>query len=291
MPEVVQECPMCGANAHSPFDQREFRGILVTNIICRDCGLVYQSPRMTESERLAFYENGYRSLYQGQENPSPQDLAVQEARARVVLAFLAGLARPTSPILDIGCSAGKLLEQFQKQYQVQTYGVEPGQMYREYARSIGLEIYPSLEELQLTGPRRFSLVSMMHVVEHLPSPLAYLQYIRQTLLESGGWLLLEVPNLYAHDCFEVAHMVSYSAHTLSQLLGLAGYKIIKLRAHGLPRSRLIPLYLTSLAQPDPGQAGNSPVRSEIGIKLKRRLGLLERRLIENLAPHYAWQKI
>ena len=83
MTEIVAHCPLCGASSSAPFDQREFRGQLVTNVICRRCGLVYQSPRMTEAESQAFYEAEYRLLYQGQEGPNPKDLAVQTDRAQV----------------------------------------------------------------------------------------------------------------------------------------------------------------------------------------------------------------
>ncbi len=273
------------------FDQRAFREFSVTNRMCQHCGLVYQSPRMTDAERQAFYEDGYRTLYQGQESPQPGDLAVQEARARVALAFLEGFAKPGSPMLDIGCSAGKLLQQFQNHYHVPSFGIEPGNHYREYARSSGLVVFPSLDELQLAHPERFSLVSIMHVLEHLPNPLAYLQNVRDSLLQDDGWLLLEVPNLYAHDCFEVAHLVSFSAHTLTQLVERAGFKVVKLHAHGLPRSRLVALYLTLLAQPTPIKAVDRPVKKEFGILLKRRLGLFRRKIIETVAPRLAWQKV
>jgi SAM-dependent methyltransferase len=290
MAELGQTCPLCGSSKNSPFDHREFRGIPVSNVICHHCGLVYQSPRMTEAERQSFYEAGYRTLYQGQEGPQPGDIAVQEARARVVLDFLRERIRLASPILDIGCSTGILLKQFQKHYQAHAYGVEPGLKYREYAQAAGLEVYSSLEDLNLSSSGLFHLISMMHVLEHLPEPLIYLKNLR-SLLEPEGWLLLEVPNLYAHDCFEVAHLVSFSPHTLTQLVRKAGYAIIKLRAHGLPRSHLIPLYLTLLAHPDPEAINDRPISKEPAIKLKRKLGLFRRRIIERLFPRYAWQKI
>ncbi len=291
MTESVQNCPLCGSNESTLFDQRSFHGHPVTNRICRQCGLVYQSPRMTDAECQAFYEEGYRSLYQGQESPKAGDLAVQEARAKAALTFLAEFARLSSPALDIGCSAGILLKQIHAFYQVPVFGVEPGRQYREYARSAGIEVYPSVDELQATQPGPFSLVSMMHVLEHLPNPLDYLHRVRESLLDADGWLLLEVPNLYAHDCFEVAHLVSFSAHTLTQLVEMAGFNIIRLRAHGLPRSRLVPLYLTLLARPAPITAPSRPVEKELGIKLKRRIGLSRRRIIEVVAPRYAWQEI
>jgi SAM-dependent methyltransferase len=286
MTEIVLNCPLCGSTASSPFDQREFRGFPVSNKICRGCGLVYQSPRMTEAENQSFYEAEYRLLYQGQEGPHPKDRAVQAARSQVTLDFVQKQVKSSPRILDIGCSTGLLLQQFKTHYQAQAFGVEPGKVYRQYAQSLGLEVFSSLEELQLTGVSPFNLVSMMHVLEHLPNPLTYMQNLRDELIEPDGWLLLEVPNLYAHDCFEVAHLISFSAHTLSQLVQKAGFRVVELRAHGLPRSQLIPLYLTLLAQPDK----NAPYsfKPDHLVRTQRRIGFMYRWLVERLFPKRAW---
>lgn len=287
MAEIVSECLLCGSPSSSAFDRREFRGYPVTNIICRNCGLVYQSPRMTAAERQAFYEDGYRLLYQGQEGPKPEDLAVQEARARLILDFLPDEVRPIS-VLDIGCSAGKLLHQFHDRFEARVCGVEPGKAYREHAISSGLQVYASLDELKHSDTEPFSLVSMMHVLEHFPDPLLYLQNLRHKLLDPHGWLLIEVPNLYAHDCFEVAHLVSFSPHTLKSLVRSAGYKVVKYHAHGMPRSKIIPLYLTLLAQSVENGNQPQPIFKERSIKLKRELGLFRRSIAERLFPRLAW---
>ena len=286
MTEFVQNCPLCGSTTSSPFDQREFRGHVVTNVICQACGLVYQSPRMTETESQAFYEAEYRLLYQGQEGPNPKDLVVQTARAQGALDYIRQQIKSSTGILDIGCSTGIMLQQFQAYYQCRACGVEPGTVYRQYAQSLGLEVVSSLEELQAPGISHFNLVSMMHVLEHLPNPVETLKSISEINLEPDGWLLLEVPNLYAHDCFEVAHLVSFSAHTLSQVVQKAGYRVIQLRAHGMPRSQLIPLYLTLLAQPDNGD--NYSLKPDRLVRLQRQVGFIRRRITERLFPHQAW---
>ena len=286
MTEIVQNCPLCGSPASALFDQREFRGHSVTNVICHDCGLVYQSPRMSEAESQAFYAGEYRLMYQGQEEPNPKDLSVQNARAQVALDFVRQHVKSTSSILDIGCSTGILLQQFQTHFHCRACGVEPGTLYRKYAQSLGLEIFSSLEDLEATGLSHFTLVSMMHVLEHLPNPVDYLENLREKLLEPNGWLWLEVPNLYAHDCFEVAHLLSLSAHTLTQVVQKAGYQVIHLRAHGLPRSKLIPLYLTLLAQPD-GSASNSLAPDRM-VRLHRQIGFFRRSIVEKVFPQDAW---
>ena len=130
-------------------------------------------------------------------------------------------------------------------------GIEPGDAYRQEDQRRGLDVYASLEGLKQSGQYPCDLVSLIHVLEHLPNPVLYLVQLRQELLKPNGWLLLEVPNLYAHDCFEVAHLASFSAHTLVQTLKQAGFEIVALRQHGAPRSRLLPLYITVLARPLP----------------------------------------
>jgi SAM-dependent methyltransferase len=216
MSELVQNCPLCGSDRSNPFDQRIFKDQVVVNRICFSCGLVYQSPRMTEKETADFYEREYRRLYQGGEDPTTKDLAVQQARAASLLGFLKMHVQALSRHLDIGCSTGLLLQEFGKFYGCQSVGVEPGDAYREYASQKGLTVYESLDEMRKKDSAHFDLISMAHVLEHLPDPVGYLSALRETLLESNSWLLIEVPNLYAHDCFEVAHLTSFSAHTLSQ---------------------------------------------------------------------------
>jgi hypothetical protein len=286
MPDTVEICPLCGANTSSLFDQRVFRDHPVSNRICHHCGLVYQSPRMTASESQIFYESEYRRLYQGQEGPNAEDLAVQAARAQITLDFVRKWVKSSPYILDIGCSSGVLLLQLQAYYQAQVLGVEPGTVYRNYAQSSGLVVYPSLEELEQEKVSHFNLISMMHVLEHLPNPVDYLRHLRENLLEQDGWLLVEVPNLYAHDCFEVAHLISFSAHSLSQVIQKAGFRPIHLCSHGQPRSQLIPLYLTLLAQPNSNLVYS--FKPDRYVRIKRQVGFLQRRLVERFLPQRAW---
>ncbi len=164
--------------------------------------------------------------------------------------------------------------------------------YRQYAQGLGLVVYASLDDLQADNPAPFDLVSMAHVLEHIPDPVAYLEKLRTDLLSPEGYLLLEVPNLYAHDCFEVAHLVSFSPNTLRQTVRKAGFEVLAFKQHGQPRSEVIPLYLTLLARPaairDSAYAvahvAEYAVVPEHSVRLKRRLGMLRRQLILRIPP-------
>jgi SAM-dependent methyltransferase len=186
-----------------------------------------------------------------------------------------------------------LLQAVRSGYGCESVGVEPGLAYREASQKAGVKVYPRLEDLPREGEGRFDLVSLIHVLEHMPDPVGVLAHLRQDWLAPGGWLLVEVPDLYCHDCFEVAHLASFSSHTLAQVLRKAGYRLLAVRKHGQPRSRILPLYMTLLAQPLPKDETSAfaAVKPESSVRLKRRCGLARRQVLERLLPTLAWQPV
>jgi uncharacterized protein YbaR (Trm112 family) len=118
--------------------------------------------------------------------------------------------------------------------------------------------------------------------------LGYLIALREKYLTPEGCLLLEVPNLYIHDSFEVAHLSSFSAHTLRSMVAKAGFVVMAMEKHGRPRSSILPYYLTVLCCPATKKAGSSQ-RPERAVRIKRRLGLLYRRVLGRLFPTQTWK--
>jgi 2-polyprenyl-3-methyl-5-hydroxy-6-metoxy-1,4-benzoquinol methylase len=287
MPETVMECPLCSSRRNKPFDQRIFRGFTVENCICLDCGLVFQSPRMNETEMAVYYQAEYRRTYQGTEGPIARDLVVQTARARSLLDFVLSKISSVKRCLDIGCSTGLILMHFQSQLGCHPVGIEPDNAYRSYAEGQGLTVYPSLTTMEMAPEGRFDLVVMSHVLEHLPDPVGYLGHLRESLLTPGGSLLIEVPNLYSHDSFEVAHLLAFSPHTLGEVLRKAGMVKDKFKKHGHPNSNILPLYLTILCHPAE-ENGKTVVQPERNVALKRQIGMLSRHILEKLLPNQAW---
>ena len=134
MSPVSPPCPLCGSLQSHIFDQRKFRDLNVTNRICNRCGLVYQSPHMSDEELEAFYQREYRQLYQGSEGPNPKDLAIQRGRANALAQFTRSLVPGAARHLDIGCSAGLLLERMRAEFNCEPVGIEPGLAYQTYAQ-------------------------------------------------------------------------------------------------------------------------------------------------------------
>lgn len=287
MPETVALCPLCSSSRNKSFDRRTFRGFPVENRICLDCGLVFQSPRMTESEMAVYYQAEYRRTYQGTEGPVARDLVVQTARAQELLNFARDKITAVSRCLDVGCSTGLILKHFQAQLGCHPVGIEPDNAYRSYAVGQGLTVYPSLVELEIVPEGRFDLVIMSHVLEHLPDPVRFISHLRESVLTPGGSILIEVPNLYSHDSFEVAHLFAFSPHTLKEVLRKAGMELDKSVTHGHPNSQILPLNITILCHAKAENA-KSQVQPEGNVSIKRQTGMLKRRILEHLLPQKAW---
>lgn len=281
-------CPLCENESNSLFDQQEFRGLSLVNLLCENCGFVFHPSEMSPEELRAFYTSQYRQVYQGQREPTQKDIFVQKGRAKALAGFTREWGVFPKRLLDIGCSSGVLMEAFRDHFGCEVFGVEPDDVYREHAEHKGLSVYPSLDEFDTKLHQQFDLIIMAHVLEHLPDPIGYLEQIKEAYILADGWLLIEVPNLYAHDSFEIAHISAFSEHTLRQTVQKAGFDVLGLRKHGHPRSKLLPLYLTLLARPSRNFSVNYRVKPERNVRLKRMVGMLRRRLIQKLFPGSAW---
>jgi 2-polyprenyl-3-methyl-5-hydroxy-6-metoxy-1,4-benzoquinol methylase len=283
------KCLLCGSEQQNEFARVVSFGFPLVYFQCKNCGLVFQSSDESCSADPNFYSETYRQVYQGSVEPTAKDLWVQEQRAANLMRLLR-LQKIDIPenVLDIGASSGLLLRAIQQTFGCQVIGVEPGDAYRTYAENRGLKMFSSLEALIETNPERFDLVTLSQVLEHLPDPVGTLRRIRKYLLSENAVVLLEVPNFYAHDSYELAHLACFTPHSLQEVLKQAGYEVIFLERHGFPRSSLLNLYLTLIAQPLIDGAEVPPLQPDRFVHLKRQIGFFYRRIVQKLFPHKAW---
>ncbi len=284
-------CPLCGEHHKKLIDRRNFRGVDVFNQICRNCGLVYQSPRLSNESLDNFYKGAYRAIYQGTDEISDEVIITQKKRALHLADFISADLKPETKVLDIGCSTGALLSTIQDKIGCDVIGIEPGDTYRAFAKEQGISVYPALEELGKSQAEPFDLIIMAHVLEHIADPVIYLSGLKNRFLRPDGLLLIEVPNLYAHDCFELAHLVSFSRKTLGNILKKAGYRVIRTKVHGKPRSKILPLYIDVLAMPSTSIIGQDQISKEVGVCFKRKSALFVRKILQKLFPSLVWVSV
>lgn len=139
-----------------------------------------------------------------------------------------------APVLDFGAGDGGLVAALLAAA-VEAEGVEASEAGRRLARNRGVVLHP---EIPADADARFGAVTMLHVLEHLPDPVATLTDLRRTLLP-GGRLLVEVPNAGSVDALWPParplildlpfHLHHFTPATLTAVVERAGFKPLDVR--------------------------------------------------------------
>lgn len=196
---------------------------------CTNCGLVFTAgaPDTTPPYGEEYFSgSGYDSYFAraGQWR--------HEAKKR--LDWLLGASSPRR-VLEIGCAGGFFVEAA-RAAGIEALGVESSEPAARYAgRTVGVPVvHGRFEEADLDGP--FDAVCAFHVVEHVDDPRALLERAR-TLIGSGGWLALEVPNIESAAARvegldwpglqPANHRWHFSPGTLARFVAEAGFRVIR----------------------------------------------------------------
>jgi SAM-dependent methyltransferase len=189
-------CPFCGSDDASLYE-RFGSALQYTYVLCRRCRLVYSSPRPRYDAH--FVEAAYASYYQLTDTVAlGPDTLVRESSVpmfREEVAHLVQFDARRSAVLDVGSGMGTFL-----------FAAKP-----LYEEAVGLDVSPRMAafvEAQLgvrvhldrfedfVHPRKFSLIHMSHVLEHVPDPNRWLRKAA-SLLDDGGILAVNVPNKFS----------------------------------------------------------------------------------------------
>ena len=97
-------------------------------------------------------------------------------------------------LLDIGAGTGSFLESA-KYNGWETFGIEPNKMARDLAINKSLDLKANIDLLEKKG---FQVITLWHVLEHLPNLDLQINKI-VSLLNEDGALILAVPNFQSYD--------------------------------------------------------------------------------------------
>jgi SAM-dependent methyltransferase len=98
-------------------------------------------------------------------------------------------------VLDVGSAMGTFLYAAKPRYQ-EAVGLDVSPRMATFVEAqLGVRVYLQLFE-EFEYPRKFSLIHMSHVLEHVPDPNRWLQKAA-SLLDDGGILALNVPNKFS----------------------------------------------------------------------------------------------
>ena len=162
------------------------------------------------------------------------------ARREILLHVIGQLVPDGTSILDIGCGTGFMLEALRSRYDA--WGLEPDPAVRARTRAAvrGRVLPGDAADFSALGQRRFELVLLLDVLEHVEDDVAALRSA-MSAAAVGGRLLLTVPGapeLWSRHDERNGHFRRYSVATLRTLLDAAEFTPATLTHFN---SRLLPL--------------------------------------------------
>jgi SAM-dependent methyltransferase len=246
MPETPGgHCPVCrGESAVEVYPLPDAAWIPGTVVRCQGCKLLYKRLAPNAKPLADYYDTDYAALdYWGE--------AVATERAlKPLLKAATGARDPRdrkTTLLDIGCGAGAFLK-LAKAAGFRVTGLELNPILAQRTREhVGVEVLEGdFPEADLGG-RRFSVITMLDLIEHLTDPVGALRRCYE-LLEPGGQIVIYTPNhsslivrtadaLYrttagrlkgpVREIFDCLHVVFFDVHTLERAFRATGFEDIR----------------------------------------------------------------
>ncbi len=237
-------CPICNSTHIVLFHDKVF-GLDESKVFkCENCGVIFLFPYLTNSEIAELYQNYNevcisRGVFKSM--PSPDEvfrLGLTEAELRCKR-FQDRIKNKY--VLELGASAGSFLY-YSEKIAKQTYAVEPCKNNREYIKEkITTYSYEDMNYLMKRN-RKFDVIFLFHVFEHMTSPIGFLKKIK-LLLKEDGCLIIEVPNaddalISLYDIeefkdfyFQIQHPLYYNEHALRYIFEASNYNMDKVIYH------------------------------------------------------------
>ena len=200
---------------------------------CVACGLLQKNTSLPWQQLCAKIYGNYQIYHQaaGHEQKA-RSLSANELRPRseLIAAFLRDrrVFPQCGSVLDIGCGNGAFLRAMNKVFpQWSVTGADLNAGFRDEILAISPRASFRRSDELTTSSEAYGLVSLIHCIEHIPAPVAYLADARRHI-EPGGLLLIEVPDaeLNPFDLVVADHASHFSKVTLSAVIKAAGYDLV-----------------------------------------------------------------
>lgn len=231
----LHACPACGGESFLFFDLGD------ENVLrrCQSCDTVSAREYADPDE---VFVDGYLLGGAGKfgidvRHPTFQAYLANVAQRRLSMIESATGLKSAS-LLDVGCGTGEVLAGARDRGWT-VVGVEPEASGAGIASERGLEVHNSLLEDSGLPRSSYDVVSLFHVLEHVPDSLALLRSVKRWV-RPGGFLAVEVPNFASvqrrrRGCHwrhlrPLEHLVHFEPATLAATLLKAGVEPLAVRS-------------------------------------------------------------
>ena len=213
-------------------------------VTCNQCGLAYQSPRLTVENISPYYDEEYIAhrkqtnwgiLTRFYERAMGKHDREKDKLVSRYVNMTAGME-----VLDVGCGSGSFLQRLRQQHEVQASGVDFKNL-THLPFFEGVTFHEGLYYEQPLPDNFYDIVTMWHFLEHDYDPVRTLETSLR-VLKPGGHLVIEVPRL---DCLTYRmygkrwpgvqapqHTVMFSKDMLLQFVKRSGLELVDYLPYG-----------------------------------------------------------
>jgi SAM-dependent methyltransferase len=183
-------CPACGERL---LPREEFANPIGFQFaVCPADGTVYMDPIPTDASLTRMYNDPAESYLwlREEESAEVEVAATDSADYRALLRWIP-VNHQGMRLLDVGCATGGFLLSARQTFEAE--GCELNDATAATARAQGLNVRTARIQ-DVPGEDLFDVITMLQVIEHLPTPAESLRHVYR-LLKPTGYFYLNTPNI------------------------------------------------------------------------------------------------
>ncbi len=184
-------CPICHSHDYKTYYEKAFNYQYANIVRCEKCGHIYSLLTEEVNTDELYNDKVYRVV---ENRDSIFDRILDWEYTRVINKIK--IFRPAKgSLLDFGCGKGKFgWLAVKNNWQVKC--VETSISRSEYAKKVyHLDVSTEFYNKGRIFENRFDVITLFHVLEHLPQPMDLTRALTRDNLDNYGLLVIEVPNI------------------------------------------------------------------------------------------------
>jgi 2-polyprenyl-3-methyl-5-hydroxy-6-metoxy-1,4-benzoquinol methylase len=209
-------------------------------ILNSEYGFLETTPQPSSSKLPDYYKSkDYISHTDSQRNLFEKAYHfVRTISLKKKLKLINAYASENKTLLDVGCGTGDFL-QIAKLNNWSISGIEPNQQAREIANKKTSHSVFEINQLLKFNENSFDMITLWHVLEHLPDLENHVKVFKK-LLKKSGTLIIAVPNYKSYDAklykqfwaaYDVPrHLWHFNKTSISNLFAKQSMEVIKVKA-------------------------------------------------------------
>lgn len=239
---IKSNCPACNNKKNKKYLKK--RGLDYS--ICVRCKTYFVNPRPTLDildkfyRQSKVYEYFNKFIFPQTEKERSKKIFLPRVNAIKKICKDRHIKNPS--IMDVGAGFGSFLKVAKKsKFFKRTLAIEPSYDGSKNCKKNGVDVIENiLENIDPKVIRKFDIITSFEVIEHLYSPINFLNLTKK-FLKKNGLLIITCPNgegfdiqvlKEKSDSIDHEHLNYFNPASIQQLYARAGFKVIQLNTPG-----------------------------------------------------------